>query len=254
MVNVSRHRRRWLQCRPAGRPAGDAMGHGGARLPGGAADGACTVMPEMPRLRRSHAALDPGHLQQCKAHCERASQALNSAQGVDVDAQPVAAAPSSTGAPPSTPCRWAARSSRASAPARHRRAHRRCTSRCGSFATRRAAGDRSCVSGRRRAASWFAMKDSPCSYSRFARSPAIAGSWGRSPRVRPVPAAARAGRPELRRSHPPGARAGAGAAGAAKCTWPARGRCRAAAATLPDPRLIVGVDNLPVTGPDRYSA
>ena len=25
------------------------------------------------------------------------------------------------------------------------------------------------------------------------------------------------------------------------------------AATLPDPRLIVGVDNLPVTGPDRYS-
>ena len=26
-----------------------------------------------------------------------------------------------------------------------------------------------------------------------------------------------------------------------------------AAATLPDPRLLVGVDNLPVTGPDRYS-
>lgn len=28
---------------------------------------------------------------------------------------------------------------------------------------------------------------------------------------------------------------------------------QAAAATLPDPRLIVGVDNLPLSGPDRYA-
>jgi len=44
---------------------------------------------EMPDGCDGHMQPDPGHLQQCKAHCERASQALNAVQGVDVDAQPV---------------------------------------------------------------------------------------------------------------------------------------------------------------------
>jgi hypothetical protein len=43
----------------------------------------------MPDGCDGHMQPDPGHLQQCKAHCERASQALNAAQGVDVDVQPV---------------------------------------------------------------------------------------------------------------------------------------------------------------------
>lgn len=46
------------------------------------------AMPDMPGCDGHMPASDAGHLQQCKAHCERASQALNSLQGVDVDAQP----------------------------------------------------------------------------------------------------------------------------------------------------------------------
>lgn len=46
------------------------------------------VMPDMPDCD-GHMQPDPGHLQQCKAHCERASQAPNAVQGVDVDVQPV---------------------------------------------------------------------------------------------------------------------------------------------------------------------
>jgi hypothetical protein len=46
------------------------------------------AMPDMPGCDGPVQASDAGHLQQCKAHCERASQALNSLQGVDVDVQP----------------------------------------------------------------------------------------------------------------------------------------------------------------------
>ena len=49
------------------------------------------VMPDMPGCpmqTTDTGPMDAGSLQQCKAHCERASQALNSVQGVDVDVQP----------------------------------------------------------------------------------------------------------------------------------------------------------------------
>ena len=48
-------------------------------------------MPAMPGCDGHMQASDTGDLQQCKAHCERASQALNSAQAIDFDdAQPAA--------------------------------------------------------------------------------------------------------------------------------------------------------------------
>jgi|GEM_PF-4764431 len=52
---------------------------------------AVAAMPDMPDcpMQRIDSGTDAGHLQQCKAHCERASQALNSVQGVDLDVQPV---------------------------------------------------------------------------------------------------------------------------------------------------------------------
>jgi hypothetical protein len=46
------------------------------------------VMPDMPGCDGHMPASAAEHLQQCKAHCERGSQALNSLPGVDVDAQP----------------------------------------------------------------------------------------------------------------------------------------------------------------------
>ena len=68
-----------------------------------------------------------------------------------------------------------------------------------------------------------------------------------------VPAAGGRRRTELRRNHAAGARAGAVADGAAQCAWTARRRCSRRRRTLPDPRLIVGVDNLPVTGAEKFS-
>jgi hypothetical protein len=47
-----------------------------------------TAMSDMSGCDGHMPASDAGHLQQCKAHCEQASQALNSLHGIDVDAQP----------------------------------------------------------------------------------------------------------------------------------------------------------------------
>lgn len=88
-MNVTRHRRRWLS---AGLLVALLV------MQWATAVHACTaahptapaaVMPEMPGCDGHMPALDAGHLQQCKAHCERASQALNSLQGIDLDVQPV---------------------------------------------------------------------------------------------------------------------------------------------------------------------
>lgn len=88
-MNASRHRRRWLS---AGLLVALLV------MQWATAVHACTVahstapvaaMPEMPGCDGHMPAVDAGHLQQCKAHCERASQALNSLQGVDLDVQPV---------------------------------------------------------------------------------------------------------------------------------------------------------------------
>jgi hypothetical protein len=89
-VNLSRHRRRWLSAgllfallvmQWATAVHACPVAHSAAPV---------AVMPAMPDCDMQ--AMDAGHLQQCKAHCERPSQALNSAQGADLDVQPLALA------------------------------------------------------------------------------------------------------------------------------------------------------------------